>query len=66
MDKLVVGLDEVGNGDVAVVGGKNASLGEMINGLSAVGVKVCDRMPCLSGSRFLCRYVHRQHHGFGH
>ena len=40
MDKLVVGLDEVGNGDVAVVGGKNASLGEMINGLSAVGVKV--------------------------
>ena len=40
MDKLVVGLDEVGNGDVAVVGGKNASLGEMINSLSAVGVKV--------------------------
>jgi pyruvate,water dikinase len=40
MDKLVVGLDEVGNGDVALVGGKNASLGEMINGLSAVGVKV--------------------------
>ena len=40
MDKLVVGLDEVGNGDVAVVGGKNASLGEMINGLSAAGVKV--------------------------
>ena len=40
MDKLVVGLEEVGNGDVAVVGGKNASLGEMINGLSAAGVKV--------------------------
>ena len=40
MDKLVVGLEEVGNGDVALVGGKNASLGEMINGLSAAGVKV--------------------------
>ena len=40
MNKLVVGLEEVGNGDVAIVGGKNASLGEMINGLSAAGVKV--------------------------
>jgi pyruvate,water dikinase len=40
MDKLVVGLEEVGNADVAIVGGKNASLGEMINGLSAAGVKV--------------------------
>jgi pyruvate,water dikinase len=40
MNKLVVGLEEVGNADVAIVGGKNASLGEMINGLSAAGVKV--------------------------
>ena len=40
MKKLVVGLEEVGNADVAIVGGKNASLGEMINGLSASGVKV--------------------------
>lgn len=40
MNKLVVGLEEVGNADVAMVGGKNASLGEMINGLSAAGVKV--------------------------
>ncbi len=40
MNRLVVGLEEVGNEDVAIVGGKNASLGEMINGLSAAGVKV--------------------------
>ena len=40
MNKQVVGLEEVGNADVAIVGGKNASLGEMINHLSAAGVKV--------------------------
>ena len=40
MNKLVVGLEEVGNADVAIVVGKNASLGEMINVLSAAGVKV--------------------------
>ena len=40
MNKLVVGLEEVGNVDVAIVGGKNASLGEMINHLSTAGVKV--------------------------
>jgi pyruvate,water dikinase len=40
IEKLVVGLHEVGNRDVASVGGKNASLGEMINSLQASGVKV--------------------------
>ncbi len=40
MKRRVVGLDEVGNADVAIVGGKNASLGEMINHLSAAGVNV--------------------------
>jgi len=40
MNRLVVGLEEVGNADVAVVGGKNASLGEMINKLSVAGVNV--------------------------
>ncbi|GMR21591.1 MAG: phosphoenolpyruvate synthase [Gammaproteobacteria bacterium] len=40
MKNRVVGLDEVGNADVAIVGGKNASLGEMINHLSAAGVNV--------------------------
>ncbi|MFW2439285.1 MAG: phosphoenolpyruvate synthase [Arenicellales bacterium] len=40
MNKQVVGLEEIGNADVAIVGGKNASLGEMINHLSSAGVKV--------------------------
>ncbi len=40
MKKRVVGLEEVGNVDVATVGGKNASLGEMINHLSTAGVNV--------------------------
>ncbi|MCK5359804.1 MAG: phosphoenolpyruvate synthase [Gammaproteobacteria bacterium] len=40
MNKRVLGLNEVGNADVAIVGGKNASLGEMINTLSGVGVNV--------------------------
>lgn len=38
----VVWFDEVGADDVALVGGKNASLGEMIRSLSAVGVRVPD------------------------
>ncbi|HEC27941.1 MAG TPA: phosphoenolpyruvate synthase [Gammaproteobacteria bacterium] len=38
--KRVIGLEDVGNADVAIVGGKNASLGEMINQLSATGVNV--------------------------
>ncbi|HET7714349.1 MAG TPA: phosphoenolpyruvate synthase [Bauldia sp.] len=37
---MVVHLDAVGRGDVALVGGKNASLGEMITALSASGVRV--------------------------
>jgi pyruvate,water dikinase len=40
MKQWVIGLEEVGNQDVASVGGKNASLGEMINQLTAAGVKV--------------------------
>ena len=40
MTKPVLWLDEVGAGDVAVVGGKNASLGEMIRKLGAAGVAV--------------------------
>ena len=34
------GLRRIGNGDVALVGGKNASLGEMYQHLSGVGVRV--------------------------
>ncbi|RUM50672.1 MAG: phosphoenolpyruvate synthase [Hydrogenothermus sp.] len=38
--KLVVWLNEVGMEDVELVGGKNASLGEMIKGLSSIGIKI--------------------------
>jgi len=38
----VVGLREVGRDDVARVGGKNASLGEMLRSLSQLGVSVPD------------------------
>lgn len=37
---LVLQLDDVGISDVSIVGGKNASLGEMIQQLSAKGVNV--------------------------
>ncbi|MCR4281972.1 MAG: phosphoenolpyruvate synthase, partial [Bauldia sp.] len=36
----IVWLEETGRGDVARVGGKNASLGEMIRTLSAEGIRV--------------------------
>jgi pyruvate,water dikinase len=39
-DSPVLWLEEVGAGDVGRVGGKNASLGEMIRSLSAAGVRV--------------------------
>ncbi|SNZ04096.1 phosphoenolpyruvate synthase [Persephonella hydrogeniphila] len=38
--KLVVWLNEVSMEDVELVGGKNASLGEMIKGLSPMGIKI--------------------------
>ncbi len=40
MQQYVQRLDQVGMADVDTVGGKNASLGEMISQLSAAGVKV--------------------------
>jgi pyruvate,water dikinase len=40
VDDYVIGFDELGMGDVARVGGKNASLGEMIGALEAAGVRV--------------------------
>ena len=39
-DELIVPLDRLSMADVARVGGKNASLGEMIRNLSGAGVKV--------------------------
>ena len=38
--KKVIGLEHLGMNDVPVVGGKNASLGEMISNLSNLGVSV--------------------------
>jgi pyruvate, water dikinase len=38
--KLVISFDDIGIADVPVVGGKNASLGEMVRQLSSQGVKV--------------------------
>ena len=38
--KYVRMLDEVNNGDLPFVGGKNASLGEMIQGLSNADIHV--------------------------
>ena len=40
MFENIVWLDDVGMSDVEKVGGKNASLGEMISGLSSQGVRV--------------------------
>ncbi|MBT2188341.1 phosphoenolpyruvate synthase [Sphingobium nicotianae] len=39
-DNWVIWFDKIGIGDVASVGGKNASLGEMVRTLSAQGVRV--------------------------
>lgn len=36
----VIWLEQLSRGDVALVGGKNASLGEMVRGLSAAGIRV--------------------------
>ena len=40
LDRYVIQLDELGMNDVETVGGKNASLGEMISNLSDLGVTV--------------------------
>jgi pyruvate,water dikinase len=40
VQNYVIGFESLGMGDVARVGGKNASLGEMIRGLAGTGVKV--------------------------
>ena len=40
MDPYVIKLEELGMNDVETVGGKNASLGEMISNLSSAGLAV--------------------------
>jgi len=42
MEQTVVQLKDVTMKDLANVGGKNASLGEMIGGLKSIGVQVPD------------------------
>ena len=39
-DRQVIRFDEVGIKDVPAVGGKNASLGEMVKAITACGVRV--------------------------
>jgi len=39
-DRFIIGFEEIGIGDVQLVGGKSASLGEMIRKLSPAGVQV--------------------------
>ncbi|MGC4038344.1 MAG: phosphoenolpyruvate synthase [Chitinophagaceae bacterium] len=41
-DSTILRLDEVGLADIAIAGGKNASLGEMLRNLSGLGVSVPD------------------------
>ena len=42
MNELIKKFSEIGMQDITCVGGKNASLGEMYNGLSEGGVKILD------------------------
>lgn len=39
-DALIAWFEDIGRGDVAMVGGKNASLGEMVGALSKRGIRV--------------------------
>ncbi|MGC8852963.1 MAG: PEP/pyruvate-binding domain-containing protein, partial [Hydrogenobacter sp.] len=39
-ERYLVWLDEVGIEDLPLVGGKNASLGEMIRNLSSLGINI--------------------------
>ena len=40
LEALVLWFQQLGKNDVEIVGGKNASLGEMISNLSSMGVSV--------------------------
>ncbi|MBS1584335.1 MAG: phosphoenolpyruvate synthase [Bacteroidetes bacterium] len=53
MSELVLKFSEIGNGDVAKVGGKNASLGEMYNKLSSNGIRVPDGFATTSSAFWL-------------
>jgi pyruvate,water dikinase len=49
-DKLVIPFRALGLGDLAVVGGKNANLGELIGTLSGAGVRVPDGFAITAGA----------------
>jgi pyruvate, water dikinase len=42
MDNLIIPFDQIGIKDVALVGGKNASLGEMFSSLNPLGISIPD------------------------
>lgn len=48
--QLTIPFSELGIGDVEVVGGKNASLGEMISALASEGIRVPDGFATTSGA----------------
>lgn len=52
MDNHVIWFDQLGMGDVDKVGGKNASLGEMISNLSKTGVRVPNGFATTSAAYF--------------
>ena len=51
VQQYVLWYQQLGMGDVNIVGGKNASLGEMISNLANAGVQVpggfADNVPCV-------------------
>ena len=59
MSENVVRFESLGMSDVSRVGGKNASLGEMISSLSAMGVKVPGGFATTAGA-FRCFLSHQQ------
>jgi len=50
LEPYVIKLDQLGMNDVETVGGKNASLGEMISNLSALGISVPGGFATTSGA----------------
>ena len=62
MTTYIVPFRELGMHDVERVGGKNASIGEMIGHLSRVGVKVPDGFATTADAfrEFLARYIPKQ------
>jgi pyruvate,water dikinase len=57
MHQTIIGLSAVGINDIDKVGGKNASLGEMIANLSGLGIKIPEGFVItVDGYRTFCRF----------